>query len=606
MKAKHVSNHRTSFQIDPAVKQTNKFPTAAQVHGQIDQWPLSERRRANLKASINVLTRAFGHPLEAIPMDPEALAQTFLNASPAQLGIKPSSLTAYQSNLRAILRHLDLIDRPRRTTTELPATWAALRDALPDQFLSMRLQTFMAYCADLGLEPVDVTETTLTAYLKHLQSRRLGRNPSAQLRAVVKAWQRAQGLIPTWPVQILTGPDLTKRYAAPLSAYPASLQREVDAFALRMRNPKANSLYNPDGPDNTLSKATVRMRITCIKYALAALLDAESPIESLTSLAVLVQPKNVQTIIDFHWKRAQRTVTHHLTAIADTLRILAKHVVRLPEAELATVIAITRNAKVKKQKKMSPKRERRIRQFDDPDKEAMVLHLPRRIMIDAEERLAAGKHREAAWLAAVALAIAIVLRCPMRIENLAALELGRHLVKLDGRARVWTHIMIEAEEVKNNEPIYWPVSPDLATLIDLYQRRFRIHLNNAGTCYLFPNRDHADRPRVSATLGNAISANIREFSGVEMTTHDFRAFAGVQVLTDNPHAINDLRMILGHKTTETTLAYYASIQPKLAAERHNALIDKKIAATKATANAMFAKSKRKTPTTGRTSRRKPT
>ena len=160
-----------------------------------------------------------------------------------------------------------------------------------------------------------------------------------------------------------------------------------------------------------------------------------------------------------------------------------------------------------------------MRQFDDPDNEAQLLHLPRVVMNIAGDMLRSGQEppanphmmREAAWLAGIALAIAIELRCPMRIKNLANLRYGVHVIKLDRRRETWTHLMVEVEETKNGVPIRWPVDIGLAGLIDEYTTKFRGLLRHSNSDFVFPNRDHPDQPRSKGGLGRAISEVIHRF-----------------------------------------------------------------------------------------------
>jgi len=566
-----------------------EFPTAAAVLLQIDGWTdLSPTRRSCLKASVRLLPRFYGRPLESIRLAPTEMGK-FLGASAAALGIKASSLAANISNLRSIFRRLDLIDTPNRSGEPLLPEWAELRDALPAQFLSMRLQAFMAYCSDLGILPEDVRDPTLVDYLECLRTRRLKAEPSAVVRKVASAWKRAQRQVAIWPQTLLQAPDLNKHYALPLTAYPASFQAQVTAMVCAMRDTGSKGLYHADAALNGKSEATIQQRVKCVLLAAAALVASGMPPEAITSLAFLLSRENIEIILNWHFARANYKKTDHLLTIGNTLRFIAKQVLKLTGPRFEEIAKLIRVARPKKRTRMTQKRERRLQQFDDPDNEAALLHLPRLVMAKARNLLEEGKLMEAAWLAGTGVAIAIILRCPMRIKNLSELELGNHVIKLDSRSKTWTHFVIDSEEVKNDEPLLRPISADLARLIDEYVATYRPHLKYSSTKYLFPNRDHAHRPRVAATLGRAIRDNIYEMLGLEMTAHDFRAFAGYLMLMDDTCTLHDLQLILGHKTMATTLSYYTSFRPQIAAERYNKLLDAKSASTKARANAKFAK-----------------
>jgi hypothetical protein len=62
------------------------------------------------------------------------------------------------------------------------------------------------------------------------------------------------------------------------------------------------------------------------------------------------------------------------------------------------------------------------------------------------------------------LAVALLAAAPMRIANLAALELGRQLRR---EGRYWT-IYLTADETKTREADVWPISSQLCACIDQY------------------------------------------------------------------------------------------------------------------------------------------
>jgi hypothetical protein len=571
-----------------------RFPTAADAVAAIDAAPgLTEARRRTLKATVRILARVYRRQLPLIAMDPGELAKDFLDASAFGLGVKESSLAAYKSNMRTVLNLLGLIDTPRRQALLVTPDWAALREALPEQHLSNRLLAFIRYCSDTGVAPEQVSDSTLLIYLDVLKTRRLARSPAETVRRIVTTWAWVQERVPAWPRTVLSRPSLSKSYSLPLTAYPACLQAEIETLLARMRPQTGGSLFAGNRSRRPWSDATIVVRLKGIRLALAALVaDGMAP-GDITSLAILVEVENAQKIIDWHWRRAAENVTDHLGTIADILRILAKYHVCLTGTVLEEVVACTRMGKPPRRQRMTPKVERRLMQFDDPDNEAIMIHAPHPVMAEAYRLKEAGDLREAAWMAGIALGIAIELRCPMRLKNLTALQLGSQIIKLDTRARTWTHILIEPADIKNDNPLNWPIDPELGSMIDIYVKEFRGHLGHSQSRYLFPHRDDPTRPRDAGSFGQAISGAIHRFLGLTMTPHNFRAFAGWQILRNNPGALEDLRLILGHKTMATTMAFYASFRPQWAAARYNQLFAANQARTKG--RAVAALSRAKTP-----------
>jgi integrase len=278
------------------------------------------------------------------------------------------------------------------------------------------------------------------------------------------------------------------------------------------------------------------------------------------------------------------------------------------------LLPVLRKAKPKRRKTITEKNARLLRELEDPVRRAKILHLPRHLMrlaprlrdgwveVDGTEHTA--RPLEGARMAALAAAIEVELHMPMRLENLSRLRLGVHLQKLDSQRRTYTHVAVPAEDTKTQVPFEWPLERDSAALLEEFVRAFRPLLPHAASDWLFPSKVGEDRPRAKGGLRCAILKGIHSHVGVRMTPHQFRALAGAFILEDNPHAIEDLRLILGHSTLEMSLRYYAAWAPKDAAARLGRLISTKRRETKWIADAAFAKRRRSSgpPKTGKKTR----
>jgi hypothetical protein len=84
------------------------------------------------------------------------------------------------------------------------------------------------------------------------------------------------------------------------------------------------------------------------------------------------------------------------------------------------------------------------------------------------------KPHAGALQAQAAVAIEILLMAPLRLDNLARLDLEQNLVR-PGRGP-GMHIVIERENVKNGEPLDYPLPPPSVALIERYLAEFRPRL----------------------------------------------------------------------------------------------------------------------------------
>jgi integrase len=157
------------------------------------------------------------------------------------------------------------------------------------------------------------------------------------------------------------------------------------------------------------------------------------------------------------------------------------------------------------------------------------------------------------------VAIEILLTAPLRIRNLAALEIDRHLVDAGDKL----HLVIPAGEVKNFEPLHFEFTADRAVLLRWHIDRLR---RIDQTCrWLFPGKD--EHHKAEHTLSAQIEEVLRRRVGVEMNVHLFRHFAAMLYLETHPGDYETIRRVLGHKRLQTTVNSYVGLET-LAAARH--------------------------------------
>ena len=75
----------------------------------------------------------------------------------------------------------------------------------------------------------------------------------------------------------------------------------------------------------------------------------------------------------------------------------------------------------------------------------------------------------------------------MRSINLATLRLDQHIVQ-PGGTRGEMFIVLPAGEVKNSQPMEYPIPAESAALIRSYMRDYRPRLCGAESPWLFPGR----------------------------------------------------------------------------------------------------------------------
>ena len=257
-----------------------------------------------------------------------------------------------------------------------------------------------------------------------------------------------------------------------------------------------------------------------------------------------------------------------IESIASLLRNLGS-ILQVPDKDLAKLKKLATKLTLDKPLGLTPKNRERLRVLQDPKQTQRLLRLPETILknppIGKANAFTQALAREDA------LAIAILLFCPVRIKNLAQIEMDRHLQRPgDGRA----FLVLTEDDQKNGRPLEFELPKDLVRMIDRHLATRSPELCPAGTPFLFPRRD--GRGPVDANqLSVRLTRRIRREIGLEMNAHLFRHFAVMLWLDANPGAYEVARRLLGHSDVSHTIAMYSGMEVKAATRRFGELIEEK-------------------------------
>ena len=169
----------------------------------------------------------------------------------------------------------------------------------------------------------------------------------------------------------------------------------------------------------------------------------------------------------------------------------------------------------------------------------------------------------------LAFAVTLLLTAPMRIKNLAGLDLDQHFVRSAPNTSTM-HLVIRDTETKNSLPYELKVRPATAALLAIYCEKYRPLLPDAENRWLFPNPEGKRRSEVA--FATAIKAFIKRETGLVVNVHLFRHIAAKFYLEENPADIETVRRVLGHSSTATTLRAYADVQTASAFRRYDDVI----------------------------------
>jgi integrase len=208
---------------------------------------------------------------------------------------------------------------------------------------------------------------------------------------------------------------------------------------------------------------------------------------------------------------------------------------------------------------MTLKNRNRLRVLQDEDSLRKLLLLPEKIFARSSGK---AKPHMSALAREDALAIAILLICPIRVKNLAEIHLERNLNR-PGDGRVF--LVFEDDEVKNHRHVEFELPPDVRRMIERHLSSRAPELCPSGTPWLFPRRDGCE-PIDPNQLSSRLAKRIHRETGLEVNAHLFRHLAVMIWLDANPGSYEAARRLLGHAKLSHTLNLYSGMEARTATQ----------------------------------------
>ena len=157
------------------------------------------------------------------------------------------------------------------------------------------------------------------------------------------------------------------------------------------------------------------------------------------------------------------------------------------------------------------------------------------------------------------LIVALLALIPLRRRTVAALRIGKHVVK---SGQFWA-LDIPAADIKTRRALDYPVSPELSQRIDVYLSKFRCRI---------PGADRHDglwasnqsRPMDHGSIYDTVCKRTRKAFGFPVNLHRFRHAAATLWSTLDPANVRGAKDLLGQASFQTTEKHYIMAQSRLA------------------------------------------
>ncbi len=522
------------------------------------------KRRRDLTSAVRRLCHLAKRDPQHVPADVTALRGALRAVHPAHAGISAKTLANLKANGLAALRMLRADEATPSRRQPLPPAWQALYDQLPDPLLRRGLSRFVHFCAARAIRPEAVDDAALETFAHTLRTETFIEKPNDLLRRTARLWNRAVGQVPGWPPRRLPVPSFrTPRRTIPIAELPQPLQDDVSAH---LRWLQGEDLFSPYPPPRVCRPSTAAQRLRHIEGAASALIAGGFDRDRLTSLAELVAPDAVKTILRQYLARTNNEPTQYHRDLAKALINVARHWVRLDTEHLAALMDLKRRLGADRSG-LTDKNKAALRQFDDATNQKRLLLLPRRLAEEAARRPTDDSH--AAVTVQIALALEILMMAPMRMGNLIRLRVDQHVVH-HGKE---VHLVLPSAETKGGEEIVYPLTGEFVVLFDLYLRRYRPRLCKADSPWLIPTID--GKCKSQQTLSQQIGKTIRDRTGLTLTPHQFRHLAAKLLLEQRPGNYEGARQLLAHRNLKSTTNFYTGLETPQAARHYDALIEQK-------------------------------
>lgn len=508
----------------------------------------NKRQQSKLSA-ISRINTYMNRPPSDIPTDIPQLRNFLASLHPAACGVKPKTLSTTISDLARALRAVDVLQDLEDKSDPTPE-WDTFLKAVQSSHQVWGLMRFARYCSARSIQPLEINSEVVQSFQAALDAVLLKNEPFNYIRSMIDTWNHVIGKHP------LDLPRLDRlssdRYVArSLTEYPQSLQAEIKSYIDRLAQ---RDIFSDDGPDKPLSETSLRNTQAHLRQLLDTLVTTGRNPEDFTSLSVLVTPDNLKTafraMMDRH---GSNSPSSGLSNIAATCVAIARHHVIAPEDVIKALKAVHKRVATIP-RGMSNKNAERHAQFNDWKNVALLLSLPDTLMSRANDYPA---RRDSALAAMHAAALTILLSCPMRVKNLAGLDLDKHLIVTRSGTHTLYSIRIEGIEVKNGEPIEIKLNARSSKLLHRYIMQFR--------------------PQVSMTEGRAIfggelTQRVLRETGLKAHPHLFRHIAAKLYLEERPGDFETVRRLLKHKRLQTTMDFYASLSNQWAHDHYDEVV----------------------------------
>jgi integrase len=541
--------------------QTISRITFSDIISLINNSNLSKAKKQDMASALRTIAKVLGVEPSELIADPGLLRRRLDLVSPEAHGLSRRRW----ANIRSLLaRGLELARpvMPSRSYAKISPSWQALLSGLNDN-AQERVKPLLRYLSAQGIDPSEVTLEILFAYRDAILNDRLRAKPEKTWDHLLWLWNKLTLTNLGWPQVVIPRETKIETFILQWSDFPPSFKAEVDRFIER----QTGRDLSEEGPPKPWRPSTCQTRLYQLRMAASALVRQGMAPEEITSISVMTNFDDYRRIMQFFYERRDQKTSPQIAQLASFLKDVARHWVKVSEDELKRLKNLSSRLAVPRQG-MTAKNRERLRPLNDETRVSTFLDLPFRIRRELDKEGGSAAHK--AIQAQIAVAILILQLAPIRLKNLTQIDINKNLIARGDKV----YLVIEPSDVKNNVLIDFELPDILVEMISWYLREYRDVLIKEPTDALFPGSKSG--PKSQATLGQQISARVHRYTGMAFNPHLFRHAGGLMFLNIHPGQYETIRLLLGHKSIETTTSYYAGAEMRTAGQHFASTISQRL------------------------------
>jgi hypothetical protein len=544
------------------------FADAIELIAQADE--LTAQTKGHWICSLRQIAKALDRPPETIPARYSAVRTPLRQLHHVPLGLTAKTLMNHKSNAKSALLWLSREKGVPEHGARFRPDWERLRSKVADNVARMRLSPLMRYCSAKGIPPRCVDEGIIDGFLEY-RARSTDRPVGPHTRRLLaRAWNANIRAIENWPTLRLSEPARRSADTIPWEAFPEGLRRDVDAYLQGLTLPRKSRRGQRIRP---LRRSTIQNRRNELTIAARMAVRVGVPIESLTSLGALLNPKVAQKVLDAYWEKNGEVPKTFTIDLAMRFLSIARETGCVDDAACMQLNELRVAMEEHRRTGLSDKNLDLIRRVQTEGVWNRVVDLPQKLMATARSQHDNAPNR-AAVTAQIAVAIAILIVAPVRLINLTAIRLDYNLIKPDGPGSSY-RLVFPDFDVKNRVRLEFPLDHELTQLIDEYVHTFRpTLLRGRNEDWLFPGQRKGSKQKTG--FSGQITQRVLKATGLRVTVHQFRHAAGAIIAKHRPGDYQTMRLLLGHRSIETTLKSYVGLESTYASETFGRLIREKM------------------------------